>query len=460
MTPEITTWLAPVMFLCMAALLMLGFPVGLTLIVHGVAFTLIGSALELFPWAMMQAHMLRVYGLLFNEVLLAIPFFTLMGLVLERSGIADDMIAALSRLLAGVRGGLAIAVIGVGTVLAAATGVVQATIIAMGLVALPAMLKAGYDSRLATGVIAASGTLAQLIPPSLVLIIMADATGVPIFRMYEHALVPGLMLAASYVVYVLVVARVAPRRVPPARQNPGIADVLRAFGSLLPPAVIIAATIGSVLSGVATPTESGGFGATASLALAGARKGLTVQTLRGIVDTTTLVSCCALFIMVGATFFTLPFNAMDGKPWMSSVLSGLPGGETGFLIAAVLLVFFLSFFLDFFEIAFLALPLLMPTVVALGIEPAWFAVLLCIALQTSFMHPPFGVAIYTLRSVAPACVTSAQLYRGAIPFILLQLAVALLVVTAPGLALDLGGSSRPPLPDHEVEAILRVHGTH
>lgn len=443
------------MFVCMAALLMLGFPVGLTLIVHGVAFTLIGSALELFPWAMMQAHALRVYGLLFNEVLLAIPFFTLMGLVLERSGIAEEMIASLSRLLAGVRGGLAVAIICVGTVLAAATGVIQATIIAMGVVALPAMVKAGYDNRLSTGVIAASGTLAQLIPPSLVLIVMADATGVPIFRMYEHALVPGLMLAGAYVAYVLVVGHVAPGRVPSAGQRPDRGDVLRAFRSLLPPAAIIAATVGSVLSGIATPTESGGFGATATLALAWARNSLTARTLRGIVDTTTLVSCSALFIVVGATFFTLPFNAMDGKPWMGSVFSRLPGGETGFLVAAVLLVFLLAFFLDFFEIAFLALPLLMPTVVALGIEPAWFAVLVCIALQTSFMHPPFGVAIYTLRSVAPASVTSSQLYRGAIPFMLIQLAIALLLVAAPGLALDLGGSPPAPLPDREVEEILR-----
>ena len=455
MVPDSTTWLAPAMFLSMAALLMLGFPVGLTLIVHGVVFTLIGSALELFPWAMMQAHMLRVYGLLFNEVLLAIPFFTLMGLVLERSGIADEMITALSRLLAGVRGGLAVAVIGVGTVLAAATGVIQATILALGIVALPAMLKAGYDSQLSAGVIAASGTLAQIIPPSLVLIVMADATGVPIFRLYEQALVPGLMLAGAYAAYVLVLARVAPRRVPGPGRRPGPGDVLRACRSLLPPAAIIAATVGSVLSGVATPTESGGFGATATLALAWARKRIPVRTLRGIVDTTTLVSCSALFIMIGATFFTLPFHAMDGKPWLGSVFARLPGGETGFLVAAVLLVFVLAFFLDFFEIAFLALPLLMPTVTALGIEPAWFAVLVCIALQTSFLHPPFGVAIHTLRSVAPASVTSAQLYRGAIPFILFQLAAALLLIAAPGLALDLGGSPRAPLPDHEVEEILR-----
>lgn len=283
----------------------------------------------------------------------------------------------------------------------------------MGIVALPAMLKAGYDSRLSTGVIAASGTLAQLIPPSLVLIVMADATGVPIFRMYEHALVPGLLLAAAYVAYVLVVVRVAPRCVPPAGKGPGPGDVLRAFRSLLPPVAIIAATIGSVLTGFATPTESGGFGATATLSLAWARKGLSVRTLRGIVDTTTLFSCCALFIMIGATFFTLPFNAMDGKPWMSSVLSQLPGGETGFLVAAVLLVFFLAFFLDFFEIAFLALPLLMPTVVALGIEPAWFAVLVCIALQTSLhapavrrrhLHPALrGPRLRHERAAVPGC---------------------------------------------------------
>jgi tripartite ATP-independent transporter DctM subunit len=443
------------MFLSMAGLLMLGFPVGLTLIVHGAAFTLVGALLDQFPLAMMQAHMLRVYGLLFNEVLLAIPFFTLMGLVLERSGIAEDMLSALSKLLAALRGGLALAVVCVGTVLAATTGVIQASIIAMGIVAMPAMLKAGYDSRLSSGVIAASGTLAQLIPPSLALIVMADATGVPIFRMYEHALVPGLILALVYVVHVLVVVRIAPDCAPAAGSAPSGKDVLAAARSLLPPLAIVAATVGSVLTGFATPTESGGFGATTSLALALARGRLSWPVMRAVVDATTLISCCALFIMAGATFFTLPFNAMDGKQWMGAMFSHLPGGETGFLVAAVLLVFFLAFFLDFFEIAFLALPLLMPTVAAFGIDPAWFAVLVCIALQTSFMHPPFGVAIYTLRSVAPAAVRSADIYRGAIPFILFQLLVAMLVIAAPGLAFDFGKSAADILPEHEVERILR-----
>ena len=445
---------APLMLASMAVLLAVGFPVGLTLIVHGAAFTLLGAALGQFPLAMLQAHMLRVYGLLFNEVLLAIPFFTLMGLVLERSGIAEDMIHALSRLLGALRGGLALAVVVVGTVLAATTGVIQASILAMGLIALPSLLKAGYDRRLSTGVIAASGTLAQIIPPSLVLIVMADATGVPIFRMYEHALVPGLVLALAYAAYVLVLVRVRPACAPAAGGAPGRADALAALRSLLPPLAIIGATVDSVLAGFATPTESGGFGATASLALALARRRLSREALRAVVDATTLLSCGALFVLVGATFFALPFNAAGGKAWMGAVFAHLPGGETGFLVAAVLLVFALAFFLDFVEIAFLALPLLMPTVLALGIDPAWFAVLMCIALQTSFMHPPFGVAIYTLRTVAPPALPSADLYWGAVPFIAFQLLVALLVVAAPGLAFDFGASDRPPLPPAEVERIL------
>lgn len=393
--------LAALMFLSMAGALLLGFPAGLTLIVHGFAFTLLGATLDLFPLAMAQAHMLRVYGLLFSDVLLAIPFFTLMGLVLERSGIAEDMLAALSTLLQGARGGLAMAVILVGTVLAATTGVVQASIIPMGLIALPAMLRAGYAPGLAAGSIAAAGTLAQLIPPSLVLIVIADATGVPIFRMYEKALVPGLLLAGLYLLYVLLMAHLRPGSAPPSAGAPPWPAVLTALRSLAALALIIVATVGSVLSGVATPTESGGFGATASLVLAAGRGRLNRATLRSIADGTTLISCSALFVMVGALFFTLPFNAMDGQAWVGPVLAHLPGGQTGFLIMATLLIFVLAFFLDFFEIAFLALPLLVPAAVALGIDAAWFAVLVCMALQTSFMHPPFGVALYTLRSVAP-----------------------------------------------------------
>ena len=453
---ESLSWLAPLMLLSMAGLVLLGFPVGLTLIVHGAAFTLAGAALGQFPLALMQAHMLRVYGLLFNDVLLAIPFFTLMGLVLARSGIAEDMIGALSRLLGALRGGPVLAVVLVGTVLAATTGVIQASIIAMGVIALPSLLKAGYDARLATGVIAASGTLAQIIPPSLVLIVMADATGVPIFRLYERALVPGLLLALVYAAWVLLVARARPDGTAPAPAAPTRADVWRAALSLLPPLTIVGVTVGSVLTGFATPTESGGFGATASLALALSRGRLSRASMRAVVDGTTLLSCCALFVLIGASFFALPFHALDGKAWLGSVFAQLPGGQTGFLVAAVLLIFALAFFLDFLEIAFLALPLLMPAVITLGIDPAWFAVLMCIALQTSFMHPPFGVAIYTLRSVAPPQVRSADIYRGAVPFIVLQLLVALLVVAFPDLAFEFGSPSGRVLTADEVERALRA----
>lgn len=451
---DTTNWLAPLMFLSMAAALMLGFPIGLTLIVHGAVFTAIGAALDVFPWAISQAHMLRINGLLYNDILLAIPFFTLMGMVLERSRIAEDMLLALSALVGSLRGGLALSVVVIGTILAATTGVIQAGVIAMGVIALPTMIAAGYHSRLATGVIAASGTLAQLIPPSLVLIVIADATGVPIFQMYERALIPGLVLAAAYCAYIVLLVRVKPSVAPPAGSPPGRRELINALKAFLPPLAIITATIGSALSGFATPTESGGFGATASLALAIARGRLSIEGLRDVVDSTTVVSCCALFILIGAAFFTLPFNAMDGKVWMSEIFSLLPGGEVGFLIASVLLIFTLAFFLDFFEIAFLALPLMMPTVIAFNIDPAWFAVLVCVALQTSFMHPPFGVAIFTLRSVAPPEISSKDLYWGVIPFVICQLLVALLVVTLPWLAIDLSSRRQKPLPDGEVERIL------
>ena len=447
-------WLAPLMFVSMVAAILTGFPIGLSLVVHGFVFTLVGAALDLFPLTMVQAHMLRVYGLLFNDVLLAIPFFTLMGITLQKSGIAEDMLLSLSKLLRFVRGGLALSVIVVGTVLAATTGVIQASIIAMGVIALPVMVKAGYQGWLATGVITASGTLAQIIPPSLVLIVIADATGVPIFRLYERALVPGLLLAGCYCIYVVAWTRFRPNSAPRVGSPPSRQDCLEALRTLIPPLLIVAATLGSVLSGFATPTESGGFGATASLLLAAARGQLDRASLQHIADTTTLISCCALFVMIGAVFFALPFNAMGGKEWMRDLFAHLPGGATGFLLASVFLVFFLAFFLDFFEIAFIALPLLMPTVAALGIDPSWFAVLVCMVLQTSFMHPPFGVAIYTLRSVAPAHIASRELYLGALPFIAMQLAAAGLIVAFPDAALDLGASNEETMPLEEVERIL------
>jgi tripartite ATP-independent transporter DctM subunit len=435
MTPLVPFELvAPAMLGSMVGLLLLGFPVALTLIGHGFLFLVAGSLLGFYPPELMYAQVLRVYGIAYNDTLLAIPFFTLMGLLLERSGIAEDLLKAVGDALHGVRGGLGYAVILVGTLLACTTGVVQASIIAMGLISLPALLAQGYPQRLSCGLITASATLAQLIPPSLVLIVMAEVTGVPVIEMYERALVPGLLLAAAYLAYVALSAGLG--RLPPAPPRAAV-PLGRCVVALVPPLAIIACTLGSLLAGVATPTESGAFGALSALALVALRGRLTGRLLTSAVDATLLISCAAMFILVGASFFVLPFRGMDGDAWLQAAFGALPAGATGFLVAVALLVFVLAFFLDFFEIAFIVLPLVMPVARGMGIDPAWFAVLLCVVLQTSFMHPPFGIALYNLRSVAPPAVPTSAIYWGAVPFIAIQLAVAGVLIAWPQLAVPL-----------------------
>lgn len=448
-------WVAPVMLGSMVGALLLGFPVALTLIGHGFLFLAAGSLLGFYPVDLMYAQVLRIYGIAYNDTLLAIPFFTLMGMLLERSGIAEDLLTASGELLGHVRGGLAYAVILVGTVLACTTGVVQASIIAMGLISLPALLSNGYPARLSCGVITASATLAQLIPPSLVLIVMAEVTGVAVIDMYERALVPGLMLAGAYLAYVAVQAFLG-RLPPPPRRAHTAASLRRCAIAMLPPLAIIGCTLGSMLAGVATPTESGAFGAISSLALVAVRRRLTLPLLREAADSTVLISCAAMFILVGASFFVLPFRGMDGDAWLQAMLGGLPAGATGFLVAVALLVFVLAFFLDFFEIAFIVLPLVMPVARAMGIDPAWFAVLLCVVLQTSFMHPPFGIALYNLRSVAPASVPTSAIYWGAVPFIALQLVVAAVLIAWPNLAVPLFSRTTERLEPAAVEELLRA----
>lgn len=447
---------APLMLGSMVGALLLGFPVALTLVGHGFVFLVAGAGLGFYPPELMYAQVLRVYGIAYNDTLLAIPFFTLMGMLLARSGLAEELLTTAGDLLGGIRGGLAHAVVVVGVVLACTTGVVQASIIAMGLISLPALLANGHPARLSCGVITASATLAQLIPPSLVLIVMAEVTGVPVMDMYERALVPGLLLAGAYIAYVAVCARLG--LIPPVAAAPARTAVplRRCVIALLAPLAIIGLTLGSLLAGVATPTESGAFGALSALALVAVRGRLTAAFLRGTADETLLISCAAMFILVGASFFVLPFRGMDGDAWLQSGFGALPGGEAGFLLAVCLLVFVLAFFLDFFEIAFIVLPLVMPMVRSLGIDPAWFAVLICVVLQTSFMHPPFGIALYNLRSVAPPSVPNSAIYWGAAPFIAIQLAVAAVLIAWPSLAVPLFAREAVQMAPAAVDALLHA----
>lgn len=431
--------MAPLMFLGLLVFLLLGYPVAFALAANGLLFALVGIQSGFFEFSLMQALPERVFGILSNATLLAIPFFTFMGLVLERSGMAEELLETMGQLFGSLRGGLAFAVIFVGALLAATTGVVAASVIAMGLISLPIMLRYGYDKRLATGVIAASGTLAQIIPPSLVLIVLADQLGVSVGDMYRGAIVPGLILTGLYAAYVVAVSLISPSHVPAlparARSVSGPALLSRALITMLPPLALIFLVLGTIFLGIATPTEGGAMGAMGALLLAGLKGRLNRSMLQQSMDTTTRLTSFVIFILIGSTVFSLVFRGVDGDLWVENLLTALPGGALGFLLLVNLLVFALAFFLDFFEIAFIIVPLLAPVAQKLGIDLVWFGVLLGINMQTSFMHPPFGFALFYLRSVAPAEVKTSDIYWGAIPFVGIQISMVAMVLMWPDLVL-------------------------
>jgi tripartite ATP-independent transporter DctM subunit len=373
-----------------------------------------------------------------------------MGLILERSGMAEDLLDTIGQLFGPIRGGLAYAVVFVGALLAATTGVVAASVISMGLISLPIMLRYGYDRRLATGVIAASGTLAQIIPPSLVLIVLADQLGRSVGDMYAGAIFPGLVLTALYASYVLGVSlfkpNAAPALPPEARPLRGWKLLARVLFVLIPPLALIFLVLGTIFLGVATPTEGGAMGATGAIVLALINRRLTWSLLRQAMNSTAKLTSFVVFILVGATVFSLTFRGVNGDLWIEHLLTGLPGGQIGFLIVVNVLTFVLAFFLDFFELAFIIVPLLAPVADKLGIDLIWFGVLLGVNMQTSFMHPPFGYALFYLRSVAPAKeyvdkilrrpisgVTTGQIYWGAMPFVVIQVIMVGIVIIFPGL---------------------------
>lgn len=450
MTAFLVANLAPIMFGSMLLFLLIGYPVAFALAACGFGFGLIGIELGLLSPNLFQAIPDRVWSIMSNDTLLAIPFFTFMGLVLERSGMAEDLLDTIGQLFGPIRGGLAYAVIFVGALLAATTGVVAASVIAMGLISLPIMLRYGYDRRVASGVIAASGTLAQIIPPSLVLIVLADQLGRSVGDMYEGALYPSLILAGLYALFVFIVSVVKPDWVPAlpleARTLRGWRLVGKVLTSLVPPLVLVFLVLGTIFIGVATPTEGGAMGAVGALLLAITNRRLTFRMVVQALEQTAKLSAFCMFVLLGARVFSLTFYGINGHLWVESLLAGLPGGEVGFLIVVNILVFFLAFFLDYFELAFIIIPLLAPVADKLGIDLVWFGVLLGINMQTSFMHPPFGFALFFLRSVAPnhpyvdkisglrtAPVTSSQIYMGAIPFVLIQIVMVVLVILFPGM---------------------------
>ncbi|MCO4861530.1 TRAP transporter large permease subunit [Cupriavidus sp. WGlv3] len=501
MTQFLIANMAPIMFASLVVFLLSGFPIAFALAANGLMFAFIGIELGMLPPELLQALPSRLFGIIENDTLLAIPFFTFMGLILERSGMAEDLLDTIGQLFGPIRGGLAYAVIFVGALLAATTGVVAASVISMGLISLPLMLKYKYDKRLASGVIAASGTLAQIIPPSLVLIVLADQLGRSVGDMYKGAFVPGLVLTGLYMLYVLLVTIIKPAAAPALpleartfREPSGksgatsvlaltalavavgvavdkfykpeaplderlvvsvgaailFAFVLAVINKtlklgllsqmaekvtfvLIPPLALIFLVLGTIFIGVATPTEGGGMGALGALILAMVKRRLDLGLTRQAMEATLKLSAFVIFILIGARVFSLTFYGVDGHIWVEHLLTALPGGQTGFLVAVNVLFFLLAFFLDFFELAFILVPLVGPVADKLGIDLIWFGVLLAVNMQTSFMHPPFGFSLFYLRSVAPREVKTSEIYWGAVPFVVIQLVMVALIIVFPGL---------------------------
>jgi tripartite ATP-independent transporter DctM subunit len=425
----------PLMFGGMILFMLIGFPVAFSLGAVGLFFGFLGIATGHFDPAFLQAIPLRIFGIIGNDLLLAIPFFTFMGAILERCGLAEDLLEGTGQLFGPLPGGLAVAVILVGAILGAITGTVAASVIAMGVISLPVMQRYGYDMRLTTGVIAASGTITQLIPPSLVLVVLADQLGRSVGDMYAGAIGPSILQVLIFLGYIGILALFRPNLMPPlppeARTQRGWPLIKRVLWGMIPSVVLIFLVLGTIFMGLATPTEAGAMGAVGSIALAAAHKRLTWDLLRQGMASTATLTAMVVFILIGSTMFSLVFQGMDGGRWIEHLMSGLPGGKVGFLIFVNIFVFFLAFFLDFFEIAFIVIPLLAPVAAKLGIDLVWFGVLLCVNMQTSFMHPPFGFALFYLRGIAPPSVKSSDIYLGAIPWVVMQLILVAVVIAWP-----------------------------
>lgn len=430
-------WLALWMILTALVLIFSGFPVAFSLGGTGLIFAFLGVGFGYFDWAYLTAMSERTFGVMSNTILLAVPFFIFMGTMLERSRLAEDLLQTIGVLFGPVRGGLAIAVVLVGALLAAATGVVGASVVAMGLISLPVMMRHGYSRPLAAGVIAASGTLGQIIPPSIVLLVLADQLGVSVGDLFKGALLPGLLLTLLYAVYVGAIAFLKPDLAPALPQRMRQEGRERLGRKLLlvmfPPLALILIVLGSIFAGVATPTEAGALGALGAVLLAAAGRRLTTKAVRETVRETAKLTTMVVFLLIGATMFTLVFRGLYGDLWIEEHLTNLPGGEMGLLIIANLVIFLLGFFIDFFEIAFIVVPLLAPAAVYLGIDLVWFGVMISMNLQASFLTPPFGFSLFYLRGVAPPELKTSEIYRGAVPFILIQLLALILLILFPQL---------------------------
>jgi tripartite ATP-independent transporter DctM subunit len=416
----------PAMFFVTLGLIFTGYPVAFVLGGSALAFALLGHAFNHFDLFMLFAMPERTFGTMSNYTLLAVPFFIFMGTVLEKSKLAEQLLETIGALFGRFRGGLAVGVVVVGALLAAATGVVGASVTAMGLISLPVMLRNGYNKELSLGVIAASGTLGQIIPPSIVLIVLGDQMGVSVGDLFRAALIPGLVLTGLYAVYVFVLAfvdkDVAPA-LPVEMRTTGFALLKQVVLSLLPPLSLIVVVLGSIFAGVATPTEAGALGAVGAMVLAAMNRQLNYRTLKAAMEETSRLTIMVVFLLIGSTAFALVFRGFDGDIWIETVLTGIPGGALGYLIVVNLMVFILGFFIDFFEIAFIIVPLIVPPAIILGVDLTALGILLAVNLQTSFLTPPFGFSLFYLRGVTPRDIPTTSIYKGAIPFIAIQMVV-------------------------------------
>jgi tripartite ATP-independent transporter DctM subunit len=429
--------MAPLMFAGLILFMLYGYPAAFSLAAVGLFFGVIGVELGLIEPGFLGNLTFQLESVLRNDLLLAIPFFTLMGAILERSGLAEDLLEGFGQLFGGVRGGLSYAVILVGAVLGAITGTVAASVIAMGLISLPIMMRYGYNVRHATGVIAASGTITQLIPPSLVLVILADQLGKPVGEMYKGAMGASIVQVLLFMAWVLVLSVVRPSHVPAlppeARTLRGWNLALRCIRGMVPSLALIFIVLGTIFTGLATATEAGAMGVLGAFALAWFNGRLTRSLIYQGMETTMRITSMVVLILIGARVFSLVFQGVGGKEWIEGFLTTLPGGVVGFLVFVNIFIFIIAFFLDFFEIAFIIVPLLAPAAEALGINLIWFGVLLGANMQTSFMHPPFGFALFYLRGIAPPSIRSSDIYWGAIPWLALQLILVGILIAWPEL---------------------------
>ena len=433
--------IAPLMFGAVFLVIFVGYPVAFALGGTSLVFAFIGVELGYFQWGFLMAMPERIFGIMSNSVLLAVPYFIFMGIVLERAKLAEDLLTTIGKLFGALRGGLALGVVFVGALLAAATGVVGASVVAMGSISLPVMLKYNYDKRLASGVILASGTLGQIIPPSIVLVVLADQLGVSVGDLFIGSLIPGLGLAGLYALYLVLASVFKPEWAPalPAEMLDDSRGELfkQVLVVLMPPLALILIVLGSIFAGIATPTEAGAVGSVGALLLAAGRRRLNVSVVRDACRETAKLTTMVVFLLIGSTAFALVFRGLFGDIWIEEMLTNLPGGKVGLLLVANAVIFLLGFFLDFFEIAFIIIPLLVPAAQLLGIDLVWFGVMIGMNLQTSFLTPPFGFALFYLRGVAPPEVRTTDLYRAVIPFIVIQLIGLLAIIIWPELVTGL-----------------------